>query len=163
MKSLNEYISEKLVVNKDIKDSTCKELMKYLEDKYELSQKHPYEWSYVDEEQFYDSYYKNLEDDLSEVLNKNEIEKIKNICENFDRFLIAADTSDYTLYDSMKLYNDLRHYIKDNNLNMTEISDELIYTEDKNNIIVLCGKENISSHSNDAWAIVIGFDIAKIK
>ena len=163
MKSLNEYISEKLVVNKDYKDITCKELMEYLEDKYELIPKHPYKWSYVDEEQFYDSYYKNLKDDLDEVLDEDEVEKIRQICKNFDRFLIAADTSDYALYDSMRLYNDLRYFIKNNNLNMTEISDELIYTEDNDNIIVLCGKENIAPQSNDSWAILIGFDSSKIK
>ena len=100
---------------------------------------------------------------MGDTLNEDEVEKIRQICKNFDRFLIAADTSDYTLYDSMKLYNDLRYFIKNNNLNMTEISDELIYTEDNDNIIVLCGKENIGSHSNDAWAIVIGFDSNKIK
>ena len=182
MKSLNKFLNERLVVNKNLKqtgdiETATDKILNYIEKEYDIRMNDPFSNELVDDGQMYDTYLKNFVFDYSDRYDGGDeiLDDIIHACKGYKRMIVGDGVGDEQIgwnghaggrvYGAMQMYNDLRKFIKINKLDVINIgnkdylntNDTCIYVKNENNIILLLGPNNVNSNGGEYWMIIIGF------
>lgn len=171
LETLNNQINEKLVIRKNSVDGTSL-IIDFLKNKHYFHTRGNDDtgelyWDFVNNGCLEDiTNLKGLKISLMYNWSSDVVREVQQICKPYSHFYVGSSVSDTENTDGMNLYNDIRRFIKKNNLFYNRIYDidELkirhnnIYFFNNEYIIVLCGKNRINKNSGDPWMLVIGFN-----